>query len=288
MNEVKNDSFDKAEWAAMKKADREKAYQMADEMTDIVKTNPERMKEFLNVMARFGHFSINNLLLIAAQKPDAKLLYDFNTWKDNDEYILKGETGILTLERGKEYTREDGSKGFGYNAKRLFDVSQTSAKDKYMEQTVSYDDRMILKALVNNAPCAVEVINGEAAENGPAAIYDPDTGTVYIAKNTDMSFLFSELSRELAIAYLDHGDFSRDDSAFQAECISYVVSVRNGMPVGEIHVPDVLGTIENKDVKALFTEVRNVAGEIEKNMSKVLLRDSEEKQHDKRSAGGER
>lgn len=47
--------------------------------------------------------------------PEATRLADFKTWKDNDLYIKKGESGITILEPGDEYTREDGSVGVSYN-----------------------------------------------------------------------------------------------------------------------------------------------------------------------------
>ena len=37
---------------------------------------------------------------------------------------------VTILEPGKEYQRDDGSKAVGYNAKIVYDVSQTSAKDR--------------------------------------------------------------------------------------------------------------------------------------------------------------
>ena len=41
---------------------------------------------------------------------------------------------VTILEPGKEYQRDDGSKAVGYNAKVVYDVSQTSAKDRQQPQ----------------------------------------------------------------------------------------------------------------------------------------------------------
>ena len=41
---------------------------------------------------------------------------------------------FIILEPSKEYTREDGTKGISYNAKVVYDISETSAKDRQQEQ----------------------------------------------------------------------------------------------------------------------------------------------------------
>ena len=37
--------------------------------------------DYLDVQARFDRYSVSNAILIAAQKPDATKLADFDTWK---------------------------------------------------------------------------------------------------------------------------------------------------------------------------------------------------------------
>ena len=72
--------------------------------------------------------SVGNALLITGQLPEAKKLADFDTWKAAKCFIKKGETGILLLEPGEEFQREDGGIGVNYNAKRAFDISQTTSR----------------------------------------------------------------------------------------------------------------------------------------------------------------
>ena len=70
------------------------------------------------------------MLLILAQKPDATQLKDFDGWKDAGASIKRQQKGISILEPGEEYEREDGSIGTSYNVKRVFDISQTTARAK--------------------------------------------------------------------------------------------------------------------------------------------------------------
>ena len=108
-------SFDKEEWAAQKKQEREDAYAKIDETAGRMSNDGELFQTYLDVQARFDRYSVGNAILITAQRPEATQLADSKSWKDNGVYIKKGEVGIILLEPGEEFTREDGSVGVSYN-----------------------------------------------------------------------------------------------------------------------------------------------------------------------------
>lgn len=60
--------------------------------------------------------------------PEATQLKDYNTWKQSRVYVNKDAQKVVILEPSKEYTRDDGTKGISYNAKVVYDISETSAK----------------------------------------------------------------------------------------------------------------------------------------------------------------
>jgi hypothetical protein len=127
-------------------------------------------QSYLDVQAHFDRYSVGNALLITAQKPEATQLADFKSWKENGVYIKKGESGIVLLEPGEEYTKEDGSVGVSYNSKKVFDISQTNAKPKDRREC-ERDERLLLKALIHNAPCPIK-ISQQMPEN-INAVYRP-------------------------------------------------------------------------------------------------------------------
>ena len=58
----------------------------------------ERYKEYLRIMSKFHHYSFNNTMLIALQKPDASLIAGFGAWKNNHgRTVKKGEKGIRII-----------------------------------------------------------------------------------------------------------------------------------------------------------------------------------------------
>ncbi len=55
-------------------------------------------KNYLNTMAKFHNYSINNTLLINQQMPEATLVAGFNSWNNNfDRHVKKGEKGIKII-----------------------------------------------------------------------------------------------------------------------------------------------------------------------------------------------
>lgn len=59
----------------------------------------ENYKNYLNVMAKFPRYSINNQMLIMMQKPDASLCQSFTGWKEMGRYVKKEKKVSAFLHR---------------------------------------------------------------------------------------------------------------------------------------------------------------------------------------------
>ena len=58
----------------------------------------DRYRNYLTTMSRFHRYSLNNVMLIHAQRPDATLVAGFNKWKNSfGRHVKKGEKGIQIL-----------------------------------------------------------------------------------------------------------------------------------------------------------------------------------------------
>ena len=220
-------SFNKEEWAAQKKQERESAFAMIDETAQRMANDGSLFQSYLDVQARFDRYSVGNAVLITAQKADATQLSDFKGWKNNGVFIKKGESGIVLLEPGEEYTKEDGTVGVSYNSKKVFDISQTTAKVKD-RPAMKRDERLLLKAIIHNAPCPIE-ISQKLPEN-INAVYRPDDKKIYVRSGLEAGDIFRGISQELAHAHLDDGAYKRSDHAFTAYCVSYVLCSRYNVP----------------------------------------------------------
>ena len=58
----------------------------------------ERYREYLRVMSKFHHYSFQNSVLIALQRPDATYVAGLTSWNKNfKRNVVKGEHGIKII-----------------------------------------------------------------------------------------------------------------------------------------------------------------------------------------------
>ena len=154
----------------------------------------ERYKEYLRVMSKFHHYSFNNTMLIALQKPDASLVAGFSAWKNSHgRTVKKGEKGIRIIAPapfkvkqemekldpktnmpvvgadGKAVTEEKEITIPAYKVVSVFDVSQTEGKelpsigvDKLTGDVSQYENFFTALKKASPVPIALEHIEGSA------------------------------------------------------------------------------------------------------------------------------
>src|SRR5215475_14380499 len=57
----------------------------------------EALTTYLKTMGLFSKYSLNNLFLIARQRPDARRVAGYQTWQKLGRYVRKGEKGIAII-----------------------------------------------------------------------------------------------------------------------------------------------------------------------------------------------
>ena len=262
--------FNREEWIRQKRAEREQAYQMISEQAGQLPGDGERFKTCLDLMGRFSQLSVNNILLLECQKPDAKELKDFDAWKDQKVSIKKGETGIMLFEAGKQYARRDGTTATAYNVKRVFDVSQTDLPFA-VSPIVRRDDRVLIRALVKYAPCRFEGTEAPNLPRGRVAVYDQATNTVLALPGAGGDDLFREMALAVAYAHLAKSDYNGPAKDAIAVCAAYVLCVRNGVDTAGFDFskqPVSVKEMDETQIKAVLAKIRSVANAISQDMEK--------------------
>ena len=154
----------------------------------------EKYKEYLRVMSKFHHYSFNNTMLIALQKPDASLIAGFSAWKNSHgRTVKKGEKGIriiapapfkvrqemekldpktnmpLVGADGKAVTEEKEITIPAYKVVSVFDVSQTEGKElpsigvnELTGDVSQYEDFFTALKKASPVPISLEHIDGSA------------------------------------------------------------------------------------------------------------------------------
>jgi hypothetical protein len=274
------DAFSKDEWAASKQAERSEVYEMMDAATESVLSNGEDFRRYLDTLSRFDRYSAGNVLLILTQMPDATQLRDFDGWKEKNASIKKNEKGIRILEPGEEYTREDGTTGVSYNVKKVFDVSQTTAK--IQQQNEHPDERQLIRALMQASP--VTVIISETLSPEVGAHYDPHDSVISIRRGMAAQDIVRALSQEIAHAKMDSRDGKYDGGsvAFIAYCASYVVCQKAGFDVSSFNfgrLPESFSGMDPQVGRGELTRIRTVAADILENLSSRLEQQKDKARH---------
>jgi antirestriction protein ArdC len=57
----------------------------------------EALTAYLKTMSLFSKYSLNNLFLITRQRPDARRVAGYQTWRKLGRYVRKGEKGIAII-----------------------------------------------------------------------------------------------------------------------------------------------------------------------------------------------
>ena len=264
-----NKPFDKAEWAAQKQAQRQEAYELIDNTCSEMMADGESFRQYLDVQGRFDRYSVANAVLVSAQMPEATQLKDYNAWKQSRVYVNKDAQKIVILEPSKEYTRDDGTKAVGYNAKVVYDISETSAKDRQQAQEPK-TMRELVSAMIDASPIPFVPV----ADLEIPAYYDSKQQTIFIKTGLTEEQLFVSMAKEVSAAVFDfkHNE-SRDASDFKSFCVAYMVSTRYGVDTRGFsfdRLPREFSEMDTQVFKGELGSMRDVLGEIQSDMFKSL------------------
>ena len=261
--------FDKEQWAAQKQAQRKEAYELIDNTCSEMMISGDSFRQYLDVQGRFDRYSVNNAILVSAQMPEATQLKEKAAWKQSRVYVNKDAQKVVILEPSKEYTRGDGSKAVGYNAKEVYDISETSAKDR-QEAQEKKSMRELVSALIDASPVPFVPV----ADLEMPAYYDSEQQSIFIRTGLNEEQLFVSMAKEVSAAIFDfkHNE-SREASEFKSYCVAYMVSSRYGIDTRGFNfsrLPKELTETDTQAFKGELGSMRDVLGEIQSEMYKSM------------------
>ena len=105
------------------------------------------------------------------------------------------------------------------------------------------------------------------------AVYDPSAKEIFVRQGMDGATIFRTLTNELAHTHMDKGNYSRSENTFTAYCVSYMLCKRYGVSVDTFSfdkAPERYSKMEVREFRAELNKIRDVAGEISRDMSRVL------------------
>ena len=270
--EIADEGEGKKSFAERMAEKKNQCYAMIDDACLNSVSSVDNLRQFLNVQSRFDKYSLNNALLIFAQKPDAVKVKDFDAWKKDDISIKKGAKSFMILEPSP-YKGTDGKMHRGYNAKNVFDISDVEASEDAIPQSKSYEQKQLVAALVHDAPVPVRKAEQSLGEH--QAIYDAKNKVVYFKAGLEFDTIFPAIAKALAHAEMakDVENYRIGEHEFAARCSAYVLSQRYGVDTRTVDVygiPKNFETMEAEDVKKVLGDVHSNVKTINARMNESL------------------
>lgn len=259
----------------------------------------EKYQLFLNTMAKFPKYSLNNNMLIMMQKPDATLCQSYTGWKQMGRFVKKGEKGIRILapapfkrereqnkvdEKGKTVLDKDGKPVketvqidiTAFKPVSTFDLSQTEGAPLptigVSELTGSVEGYATLFQAIKEA--SPVPIGFEDIEGGAKGYFHTRENRIAIQEGMSEIQNVKTAIHEMAHAKLhnmavqksrEDGGQTRSSKEVEAESVAYTVCQHYGIDTSDYSFAYVAGWSEGKELSELkesLNTIRTAASEL--------------------------
>ncbi len=260
-----------------------------------------KYEEYIQTMAKFPHYSINNCILIASQCPTATLVCGYKKWQSEfNRTVNKDEHGIMILaptkrkakvkellfdenqhpildENGNQKTEVVTKEYSSFQPVYVFDYQQTSGDPipslvTLLDSSVNgYESlRMILEE-VSPVPISFEAIDGSA--NG---FYSPREQRIVVKEGLSELQSVKTMIHEIAHATFGHGGkddkWDRQTKEVQAESVAYWVTSMLGLDTSEYSFGYIAGWSSSKEVSELKENLEIIKNTADKLSSEIECR----------------
>lgn len=278
----------------------------------------ENYARYLKTMSKFHNYSLNNIILIAMQKPDASLIAGYQAWKKlHGRQVMKGEKGIKILapspykvkkmvdkidpitkkaiigNDGKSVKEEKEIVIPAYKVVTVFDVSQTEGRElptlgvnELTGEVESYD--LFFKALDESCPIPIRF---EAIEGSTKGYFSRTKNEIVVKQGMSQIQTIKTTVHERAHQMLhsdqNQGSQSRSNKEVEAESVAYAVCQHYGIDTSDYSFAYIAGWSDGKDTPELKNSldlIRKTASQMISIIDKAL----EEIGHEKENSKNER
>jgi hypothetical protein len=200
------------------------------------------LTKYLAAMARFPRYSLNNLLLILAQRPDTTRVAGYHTWRELGRRVHRGARGILIFapivrrkaDKNEQEVSEDNSssaKLVGFRGVHVFAEEDTSGHSLPQLSRCSGNPSVFTDRLREFV--ASRGIELEYSENIRPAQGQCSRGKIVLLPGMDPAVEFSVLAHEVGHHLLHFGERRSETTKrvreTEAEAVAFVVSEAIGL-----------------------------------------------------------
>ena len=257
----------------------------------------DHYQKYLRTMSQFHHYSFNNTLLIALQKPDATLVAGYGAWQNKfHRQVRKGEHGITVIAPVPVKIREEetpnqppdaSTSGQGktedekekihmyFRPVTVFDISQTEGEplpsigvEELTGNAEGYQSFMTAMTALSPVPIRFDQIEG-----GAKGYYHTAHKEIVIKKDMSESQTMKTCVHEVSHAILHDRDHMKAEGIqkdsrtkeVEAESVAFAVCAHFMLDTSDYSFPYIASwssSIDMKELKASMDTIRKTAGEI--------------------------
>lgn len=245
--------------------------------------NSDGYKKYLEVQARFPHYSARNCLLILSQMPEATQVAGYTVWRSLGRQVSAGEHGIKiiaphTYKKSTEAHQVTDSSASAsetdseeirlyFRPTTVFDVSQTSGAPlptllvEELKGTVN-GYQQIRDALISVSPVPVHF---DAIAGGAKGYYAPSSQEIVIKTGMSDAQTIKTLAHEIGHATV-HAPSSSDqkktaaERETEAESIAYMVCSHYRISTDDYSFPYIAGWASGMNDRELLVRITGIKG----------------------------
>jgi antirestriction protein ArdC len=225
-------------------------------------------RRFLDFARSFHTYSLNNLLLILAQRPDATMVAGFGQWQGKGRQVRKGETSIKIFGYSTKKTTETDDDTTDpqerivrfFPVLSVFDISQTdpipgaSVPENPAQQLTGENDHGVFGSLTAHLEGNGWAVSRQALARANGYTH-PDQRTVVVGRGLGPEQAAKTLIHEAAHIHLGHiNDIDeyrqhRGRMEVEAESVAYIVAAIAGFDTSAYSIGYITGWAdENPDL----------------------------------------
>ncbi len=274
---------------------KEKVSELVGKLEDGLKEifDSDKYKNYVNTMAKFHNYSVNNTLLINQQKPDATLVAGFDSWARNfGRHVKKGERGIKIIAPAPYMVKKEkqlvdpktGEKLFNpdgtpkttevevkipvFKVSYVYDISQTYGKDlptlgvaelgNTVDRAKDYIDSL---KKVSPVPIEFGVTNGDSK-----GFYSPSNQSITIKDGMSDAQTIKTMVHEISHAKLHNPEALKEEGKrkskgtieMEAESVAYIVCQHFGIDTSDYSFGYIAGWSEGKGTEELKESMQSI------------------------------
>ena len=246
----------------------------------------DRFKEYLQTMSKFHNYSIRNIMIIKAEKPDATYVAGFKAWdKKFGRHVRKGEKGIpiIGYTPKVKYIEEEQINDKGEKetvlAKRIipwykivyvYDISQTYGKPlpKLIENLQGKVDNYenLFESVKSVSPYEICFENMEDGKNGYCDFVNEKIG---IREGMSQKQNIKTAIHEAAHADQKEEKIDRRTAEVEAEAVAYVVCEHFGLDTSSYSFGYIASWSSGKELNELEDSLSRIQHESSKLIDKI-------------------